>query len=333
MGVFADASAKLQKIIDILGKIRIKYILSVAVLLLFVQIVFSSALYNRDVVKHLATSEFMQDTTKARSSARRESRRETRRDTTRTSTVVINPDSILAAAADTVAHRQRTSGKGSGINEVITGKATDSLHYDLRNNKVYLYEKGTVSYDDMSLSADFMNIDLDNKEIYAYGKSDTVNNEVVVTRPEFTQGGSTLHMDTIKYNIETQRAKIKNIATQQGDGWLVGQAVKKMEDNTINIGDGMYTTCDQTEAPHFYYWMSKAKVKTGKNGKVIMGPGHLVIEDVHIPFLGLPEGFFPLSSGPKSGILMPSYGEEARRGFFMRGLGYYFTLNQFMDLP
>ncbi|MBQ5860623.1 MAG: LPS-assembly protein LptD, partial [Alistipes sp.] len=111
-----------------------------------------------------------------------------------------------------------------------------------------------------------------------------------------------------------------------------GQAVKKMEDNTINIGDGMYTTCDQTDHPHFYYWMSKAKVKTGKNGKVIMGPGHLVIEDVHIPFLGLPEGFFPLSSGPKSGILMPSYGEEARRGFYMRDLGYYFTINQFMDL-
>ena len=246
--------------------------------------------------------------------------------------VVINPDSIIAAMTDTIAQRQRTSGKGSSLNAVISGKATDSLFYDLRNNKVYLYEKGEVSYDDMSLKADFMNIDLDNKEIYAFGKSDTVNNEVVVTRPTFTQGESTLNMDTIKYNIETQRAKIKSIATQQGDGWLVGQAVKKMEDNTINIGDGMYTTCDRTEAPHFYYWMSKAKVKTGKNGKVIMGPGHLVIEDVHIPFLGLPEGFFPLSSGPKSGILMPSYGEEARRGFFMRDLGYYFTLNQYMDL-
>ena len=296
-------------------------------MLLFVQIVFSSALQSRVANYSYAAISALQDTVKDRRSARRQ----TMKDTTQQQ-VVINPDSIIAAMTDTIAQRQRTSGKGSSLNAVISGKATDSLFYDLRNNKVYLYEKGEVSYDDMSLKADFMNIDLDNKEIYAFGKSDTVNNEVVVTRPTFTQGESTLNMDTIKYNIETQRAKIKSIATQQGDGWLVGQAVKKMEDNTINIGDGMYTTCDRTEAPHFYYWMSKAKVKTGKNGKVIMGPGHLVIEDVHIPFLGLPEGFFPLSSGPKSGILMPSYGEEARRGFFMRDLGYYFTLNQYMDL-
>ena len=310
-----------------MGKINVKYLLSVAVLLLFVQIVFSSALQSRVANYSYAAISTLQDTVTDRRSAHRQAIKDTTQQQ-----VVINPDSIIAAMTDTIAQRQRTSGKGSSLNAVISGKATDSLFYDLRNNKVYLYEKGEVSYDNMSLKADFMNIDLDNKEIYAFGKNDTVNNEVVVTRPEFTQGESTLHMDTIKYNIETQRAKIKSIATRQGDGWLVGQSVKKMEDNTINIGDGMYTTCDRTEAPHFYYWMSKAKVKTGKNGKVIMGPGHLVIEDVHIPFLGLPEGFFPLSSGPKSGILMPSYGEEARRGFFMRDLGYYFTLNQYMDL-
>ena len=328
MGVFADASAKLQKIIDILGKFRVKYILSVAILLLFVQFVVASALHEHTSRQSYTSYEQLQDTTKSRVTTRRT----TRRDTTTSQPITINPDSIIANLTDTLAQTQRSKGKGSGINAVITGKATDSLHYDLRNNKVFLYREGNVSYDDMQLGADSMHIDLDNKEIYAFGRSDTINNEVVVTRPEFTQGGSTLHMDTIKYNIETQRAKIKNIATQQGDGWLVGQAVKKMEDNTINIGDGMYTTCDQTDHPHFYYWMSKAKVKTGKNGKVIMGPGHLVIEDVHIPFLGLPEGFFPLSSGPKSGILMPSYGEEARRGFYMRDLGYYFTINQFMDL-
>jgi lipopolysaccharide assembly outer membrane protein LptD (OstA) len=179
-------------------------------------------------------------------------------------TLIINPDSILAGVTDTVARRQRTS--GTGLNAIISGKAKDSLHYDLRNNRVHLYEQGEVTYDDMQLKADLMNIDLDNKEIYAFGKIDSTNNEPVITRPTFIQGGTTLNMDTIKYNIETQRAKIKNIATQQGDGWLVGRAVKRMEDNTINIGDGMYTTCDQTDSPHFYYWMSKAKVKTGKNG-------------------------------------------------------------------
>ena len=314
-------------------------------LLLAVQIIYASALHERALLRTLSATQLLQDTL----SERRQTRRQLRRDTTshlteqntetttapveeNTPAASFSVDSIIAAMTDTVAHRQRTNGKGSGLGQVITGKASDSLHYDLRNNKVYLYRQGTVAYDDMSLKADFMNIDLDSKEVYAYGRRDTINNQVTVTRPEFTQGGSTLNMDTIRYNMETQRAKIKNIATQQGDGWLVGQAVKKMEDNTINIADGMYTTCDRTDHPHFYYWMSKAKLQTGKNGKVIMGPGHLVIEDVHIPFLGLPEGFFPLSSGPKSGILMPSYGEEARRGFYMRDLGYYFTLSQHMDL-
>ncbi len=329
-----------------MDKNRVKYLLSVAVLLLFVQIVIGSApsrhiIYtpkDADTVQPDTANTRLRTTRRERQQARRQESQQAKeaQEPTRITTadtLIINPDSILRNLSDTVARRQRSSGSGTGLNAVISGKAKDSLHYDLRNNTVHLYEQGEVTYDNMQLKADLMNIDLDNKEIYAFGKTDsTSSNEVVVTRPTFIQGGTTLNMDTIKYNIETQRAKIKNIATQQGDGWLVGRAVKRMEDNTINIGDGMYTTCDQTDAPHFYYWMSKAKVKTGKNGKVIMGPGHLVIEDVHIPFLGLPEGFFPLSSGPKSGILMPSYGEEARRGFFMRGLGYYFTLSQYMDL-
>ena len=242
---------------------------------------------------------------------------------------------IAAAESDTLAEPRDTASRRkavSGLDKMITGHATDSLFYDLRNNKVYIYEKGDVTYDNMNLQADYMNIDLDQKSIYAYGKTDSVDGEVVITRPLFTQGETSLNMDTITYNIETERAKIKGIATQQGDGWLIGHDVKRMEDNTIHIADGMYTTCDETDHPHFYYYMSKAKVIPGDKGKVIMGGGHLVIEDVDIPFLGLPEGFFPLSSGPKSGILMPSYGEEARRGFYMRGLGYYFTLSDYMDL-
>ena len=235
----------------------------------------------------------------------------------------------LSTIGDTISQRRKS---GAGLDRIISGRAVDSLYYDMRKKMVYMYEKGEVTYDNMNLQADFMNIDLDSKNIYAYGKADTINGEPTVTRPLFTQGGTSLNMDTIAFNIESQRAKIKGIATQQGDGWLIGQNVKKMEDNSIHIADGMYTTCDQTDHPHFYYYMSKAKVIPGEKGKVIMGGGHLVIEDVDIPFLGLPEGFFPLSSGPKSGILMPTYGEEARRGFYMRGLGYYFTLSDYMDL-
>ena len=149
-----------------------------------------------------------------------------------------------------------TTQKKASIDRIISGKAKDSLYYDMRNKKVYMYEESQVTYDNMTLSADFVNIDLDKKNIYAFGKTDTVNGVATVTRPSFTQSGSTLNMDTITYNIETQRAKIKGIATQQGDGWLISHDVKKMEDNSINMIDGMYTTCDQTENPHFYYYIS-----------------------------------------------------------------------------
>ena len=240
-------------------------------------------------------------------------------------TVATDVDTLKLQVADTVRRAKK-----AGLDKPISGKASDSLYYDLRNKMVYIYEQGDVSYGDMNLKADFMNINLDNKNIYAYGKADTVDGAPVMTRPVFTQGTTTLNMDTITYNIESQRAKIKSIATQQGDGWLVGTSVKKMEDNTINIEGGMYTTCDQTDHPHFYLAMTKAKVIPGK--KAITGPAYLVMEDVPIYFLGVPEGFFPLNTGPKSGILMPTYGEEATRGFYIRGLGYYFTLSEHMDL-
>ena len=137
-------------------------------------------------------------------------------------------------------------------------------------------------------------------------------------------------MDTITYNLDSQKAKIKGVATQQGDGWLVGGSVKKMPDNTFNIEHGKYTTCEETDHPHFYLAMTKAKVIPGK--KVVTGPAYLVMEDVPIYFLGIPEGFFPINMGPKSGLLMPTYGEEYSKGFFLRDLGYYFTLGEYADL-
>ena len=308
-----------------MGKLRVKYLLSVAVVLLFVQFIFGLPAAPSMLGAHHAAEQ-------QPDSLRRDSIRQAR-EISRVTDSLLNVTGMdydsLATLGDTIVQRRKS---GAGLDRIITGHAVDSLYYDMRKKMVYMYEQGEVKYDNMNLQADFMNIDLDSKNIYAYGKADTINGEPTVTRPLFTQGGTSLNMDTIAYNIESQRAKIKGIATQQGDGWLIGQEVKKMEDNSIHIADGMYTTCDHTDHPHFYYYMSKAKVIPGDNGKVIMGGGHLVIEDVDIPFLGLPEGFFPLSSGPKSGFLMPTYGEEARRGFYMRGMGYYFTLSDYMDL-
>ena len=235
-------------------------------------------------------------------------------------------DSTALKERDTL-HQRRA---GGGLTEIIEGKNTDSLIYDIRTQKVYIYNQGDLKYADKSLQADFMRINMENKEIHAYGKPDTVDGRPTKTQPVFADGGASYTMDTITYNFSSEKALIKGVATQQGDGWLVGGRIKKQPDNTINIQHGKYTTCDHTDHPHFYLAMTKAKVIPGK--KVITGPAYLVMEDVPIYFLGIPEGFFPLNMGPKSGLLMPSYGEDASRGFFIRGLGYYFIINQHIDL-
>ena len=344
---FADLSAKLRKYIDILSKIRVKYILSVAIVLLFSQFVFGLAPTMRAISAIVAQQDTIsqqQDTTQQR--AERTTRRTNRtprnnnrritepNDTTRLMQIIDSTtidtlrrrlEEFVQAESDTA--RSRNS---SAIDRPIKGRAVDSLYYDLRKKKVYLYKDGEINYGAFNLKADFIDIDLETNDVFAHGSQDTVNGEVNVKRPTFTEGGTELNMDSVHYNLKSQKAKIIGIATQQGDGWLIGERVKKMPDNSINVAGGMYTTCEHTDHPHFYYDASKIKVIPGK--KAIMGPGHLVIEDVHIPFLGLPEAFFPISSGPKSGILMPTYGEEARRGFFIRGLGYYFKFNDYMDL-
>lgn len=234
-------------------------------------------------------------------------------------------DSAAVAARDT--SKKDTAQRKSFLDDVISGKNQDSLVYDLRNKTVYIYEKGDVDYQDKNLKADFMKINMDDKIIFAYGREDTTTK--TNTRPEFTDGGSTYQMDTITYNIATEKARIKGVTTQDGEGYLKGSRVKKMPDNTINIANGKYTTCD-LDHPHFYLAMTKAKTIPGK--KVIVGPSYLVMEDVPIYFLGLPFGFFPTMSGRHSGFIMPIWGEEAIKGFFLRDAGYYFAFNDYMDM-
>ena len=326
-----------------MSRFRVKYIVLVASLLLISQFVSGWGETPRSIsLPSLSEGEALQDTTKSDSRSERRRRRQEQKEqrvpeieplsqAEMMIDTIIEVDSLIEKFATVQRMEADTAtNKKTPLEAPIKGKAVDSLYYDLTQKKVYLYNQGDVAYGDFNLKADYMDIDLNTNNIYAYGSSDTIDGELQVKRPEFIQGSSTLNMDTITYNIESQRAKIKGIATQQGDGWLIGHSVKKMEDNNINISDGMYTTCDHTDHPHFYYRARKIKVIPGK--KAILGPGCLTIEDVEIPFLGLPEAFFPLSSGPKSGILMPTYGEEANRGFFIRGLGYYFRISDHIDL-
>lgn len=339
-------SANVRIIFVILTKIRVKYIFSAAIIVLFAQMVFGVSRHTVMESVLFADTTLIDPAAALTSRDLRQSKRAKARATKQAEQQLVQADtlppelrdSIFSASVDTMIQSKAAAktdsthqkGGGTGLDDIIDVKSTDSLQYDLRNKIVYLYNEGDVIYQDMNLKADFMRINMESKEVYAYGKADSLEGKAIVTHPIFEQGESSFTMDTITYNINSKKAKIKGVATQEGDGWLIGSNVKKMPDNTINIRNGKYTTCDETDHPHFYLAMTKAKVIPGK--KVIMGSAYMVLEDVPLYFPMIPEAFFPLNTGPKSGILMPTYGEEYSKGFFIRDLGYYFKLSERFDL-
>ena len=159
------------------------------------------------------------------------------------STAPTGNDSLLRDSLRQDTTRRDTTRKKSFLDDIISGKNQDSLYYDVRNRTVYIYNQGDINYQNMNLKGDFMRVNMDEKIIYAHGKRDTIDGKPTVTNPTFTEGAANPYtMDTITYNIGSKKAKIKGVATQEGDGWLIGNNVKKMDDNTIHIQDGKYTT-------------------------------------------------------------------------------------------
>lgn len=213
------------------------------------------------------------------------------------------------------------------LEQPIFGKNRDSLIYDVKNRLVFVYGAGDLTYEENNLKADRMILDVETKEIFGTGQMDTMTKKM--TRPEFTQASGVYTMDTLRFNLESKKAKIIGVAMQDGEGFLTARESKKMDDNVTYIRDGRYTTCDHLEHPHFYIAMTKAKVIPGK--KIVTGPAYFVIEDVPL-YLGIPGGFFPITAGPQSGFIFPTYGEEARRGFYIRDGGYYFRFGDYADL-
>lgn len=210
----------------------------------------------------------------------------------------------------------------------ISGTNTDSLVYDVKNNMIYIYNGGDVDYQDLNLKADVVEFEVATKEIYAYGVPipDSAN---AVTQPIFTQGGQEYKMDTIKYNLATNKSIIRRTVTQQGEGYMVAEIVKKQPNNDFDMAGGQYTTCNHVDHPHFYISMNKGKVIPNK--KVIFGTAYFVLEDVPLYFPFIPFGFFPLATGPSSGFIMPTFGEEYIKGFFIRDGGYYFRFSDYVD--
>lgn len=170
-------------------------------------------------------------------------------------------------------------------------------------------------------------MELDSSTVYATGVIDSTGK--LSGTPIFQDDGDTYESKSMKYNFKTERGFITDVITEQGEGYLTGAAAKKMDDGSFFVKDGKYTTCDNHEHPHFYFNITKAKMRPGKD--VVTGPGYMVLADVPLP-LALPFGFFPFSKDYSSGIIFPSFGEDYNRGFYLNNGGYYFAISDYVDL-
>ena len=208
--------------------------------------------------------------------------------------------------------------------------AKDSIVEDFSNGKriIYYYGDVSVTYGNMKLTADYMEYDLATQTVYARGTKDTTG--VIKGQPVMEQGGKSYSMEEVRYNFDTQKARITNMVTQEQDGILHGKNIKMMPDKSINITKGKYTVCD-CEHPHYYLALTAAKVMTKPSQKTVFGPAYPVIEDVPLP-IGLPFGFIPKRPDRATGILFPTFGEEQSRGFYLRDLGMYFVIGDYFDI-
>ena len=220
--------------------------------------------------------------------------------------------------------------KKSSLEAPAFTAARDSIVEDFSDGKrlIYYYGDVSVTYGNMKLTADYMEYDLNTQTLYARGTKDTTG--VVTGQPVMEQGGKSYTMEEVRYNFETQKARISNMVTQEQDGILHGKNIKMMPDRSINITNGKYTVCD-CEEPHYYLHLTAAKVMTKPNQKTVFGPAYPVIADVPLP-IGLPFGFIPKRPDRATGILFPTFGEEQSRGFYLRDLGLYFVIGDYFDI-
>ncbi len=215
---------------------------------------------------------------------------------------------------------------GSAISDQVDYDASDSLIFSMDGGTVEMYNQAIVTYGDINLQAGYIKYEMQKSEVTAYGIPDSTGE--ITQNPIFTEGEDSYEAKVIRYNFKTQRGFIEEVITEQEGGFLHSSETKMHKSGHIHMKDGKYTTCD-AEHPHFYVAITKGISMPGN--KIVAGPAYLVVEDVPLP-IGLPFGFFPNSRKETSGILIPQYGEEERRGFYLRDGGYYFALNDYMDL-
>jgi len=238
------------------------------------------------------------------------------------STAIQWNDSV-AAAEDSI---RKAEQKRGALEAPVVYEAKDSMTFFVDTKNAFLYGNANVKYQKIDLTAENIAMNMDSSIVHAVGKADSLGTKF--GEPIFKDGGDEYEMEAMSYNFKTKKAYIQNVYTAQQDGFLTSEQSKKGTEGEMYLKGGTYTTCDEKH-PHFYIRMSRAKAYPGKS--VFSGPAWLVVEDVPLP-IAIPFAYFPMTSTYSSGFIMPSYGDESTRGFYLRDGGYYFAISDYMDL-
>ncbi len=242
-----------------------------------------------------------------------------------TSDTLQSADTLIVAPKK--AKEKKTSDPKSILDSEVKYTATDSMAFDFDNKKMYLFGGAKIEYGDITLTAYKIELDMDSTIAYACGRRDSTGQEVDL--PVFKDKSGEYTMREMKYNFKSKKAIIKHVVTEQGEGYIIGEKAKRVDEKTYFMRDARYTTCANHDHPHFYLNLTKAKVIPGK--KTVTGPAYLVLEDVPMP-IALPFAIIPNTKSYSSGIIIPTYGDETSRGFYLRNGGYYLAASEYFDI-
>lgn len=230
----------------------------------------------------------------------------------------------VGASKDTIATTQKSK---NAIKDRVTYSASDSICFDLDSSRVFLHNNAKVQQKKIDLSSGYITINFDSSSLWAMPIKDSSDKDT--QHPVFKDGQDEYKSRELRYNFDTEKGLIFNMFTKEQEGYLHGEKIKKINDSTMFVRNGMFTTCDDEENPHFGINFSKAEIKV--QDKIVTGTTWLSIADIPMP-LALPFGYFPITSEQKSGLLMPTYGHASNRGYYLRNLGWYFAFNDYIDL-
>lgn len=250
-----------------------------------------------------------------------------KRDTTTMDSIELAIYKYNKVIDDSLAQDSINRSRKNGIDSPVEYSAEDSLTYEAASGLAHLYGESKVKYQNMDLQSEQIYMSLDSNLVHATGKIDSTTQQLTGT-PVFKMGSDEYESDTMAFNFKTKKGLITSVYTQQDDGYLTSEVSKRGANGEMFLQHGRYTTCDDPH-PDFYLAMSRAKVRPGKD--VVFGPTYLVVADVPLP-LAVPYGFFPFTKSYSSGLIMPTYGDETEKGFYLRDGGYYFAISDKMDL-